>query len=291
MKHIRKAILPVAGLGTRFLPATKAQPKEMLPIVDTPVIQFLVEEAVDAGIEEIIFVTGKGKRAIEDHFDYAPEIERVLRRKGKTELEKEMRRISDQAHFVYVRQRQPRGPGDALLAARTLVSDDEPVAVLFGDDIVVGAEGGLVQMARAYESLNAPIIALDRVEKRDVEHYGIVSPARGEKKNNPMRIDGIVEKPRVENAPSRLAAIGKYIITPAIWRELQNLKPDRSGEIGLTEALNKSAVTDAVYGLELAGERFDCGSKIGFLKATVHMGLEHDETAQAFKKYLKRLSL
>ena len=284
---IRKAILPVAGLGTRFLPATKAQPKEMLPLVDKPVIQFLVEEAVDAGIEEIIFVTGKGKRAIEDHFDYAPELERALSRKGKKEQKENIRRISDMAHFSYVRQKQPRGPGDALLAAQPLVGD-EPVAVLYGDDVVFGEESGLSQMVRTCKEVQAPVIALERVPKADVEKYGIVTPVRGEGNKNPLRINGIVEKPAKNEAPSRLAAIGKYIITPSVWQQLKKVKAGKDGEIGPTESLNTVAEQDHVYGLELDGERFDCGSKIGYLKAMLSHGLEHEETKQELYRYMCR---
>jgi len=285
MSAIRKAILPVAGLGTRFLPATKAQPKEMLPLVDKPVIQYLVEEAVEAGIEEIIFVTGKGKRAIEDHFDYAPELERALSKKGKEKQEEEMRRISDQAQFIYVRQKQPRGPGDALLAAESLIGD-EPVAVLYGDDIIIGEEGGLSQMVRAYQDLQAPMIALERVPADAVESYGVVKPRDGEEGDTPMRIDGIVEKPAKDQAPSRLAAIGKYIITPTFWRELRNTTESKNGEVLPTDTFTELAGRGDVFGMELAGERFDCGSKVGFVKATIHAALEHEETADEIARYL-----
>ena len=290
MQTIRKAILPVAGLGTRFLPATKAQPKEMLPLVDTPVIQFLVEEAIDAGIEEIIFVTGKGKRALEDHFDSAPELERMLDQKGKTAELNQMRNISNMAKVTYVRQQQARGDGDALLAAAHLVGD-EPVAVLFGDDIIVGTDHCLTQMKKQYEETNAPTICLEKVSKHMVSSYGI---AQGRKHGERLyRIDSLVEKPDPEKTASRLGVVGKYIITPDIWRYLKNIETKhKDGELRLIDALD-AYLNDGneMYGHIFEGERFDCGSKIGFLKATTYLGLQHEETSKEFRKYLKSLTL
>lgn len=282
--------MPVAGLGTRFLPATKAQPKEMLPLVDKPVIQFLVEEAVAAGIEEVIFVTGKGKRAIEDHFDSAPELERILEQKGKKQMLDETRRISSMANFTYVRQKEARGDGHALLAAAHLIGD-EPVAVLFGDDVIIGKDHCLTQMRDAFEKLQAPIIGLEQVPKSLVSQYGIVKAKKVE--DRLYKISDLVEKPTPAEAPSRLGVVGKYIITPEIWQYLRKLeKTQLEGEIRLADALH-AYVNDKnpLYGDMFEGYRFDCGSKLGFLKATVHLGLYHGETKKEFKKYLKSLKL
>ncbi|MEK7493874.1 MAG: UTP--glucose-1-phosphate uridylyltransferase, partial [Patescibacteria group bacterium] len=230
---IKKVIIPVAGLGTRFLPATKAQPKEMFPIVDKPIIQYLVEEAVASGITEVIFVTGRGKRAIEDHFDYAYELEQVLANRGKKELIRAIREISNLASFVYVRQKEPKGDGDALLAAAHIVGD-EPCAVLFGDDIVDSKVPCLKQMMGTFEKYNDPIVALEEVRQEETSLYGIVSTTKvGERVHE---IKHIVEKPAPGKAPSRLAVVGKYIITKDIFRELEKLNP-KNGEIRLADAL------------------------------------------------------
>ncbi len=283
-KKIRKAILPVAGLGTRFLPATKAQPKEMLPIVDTPIIQFLVEEAVAAGIEEIIFVTGKGKRAIEDHFDYMGELEQVLHAKGKHEEIERLRAISDIAHFSYVRQKTARGDGDAILHAAKLLNG-EPVAILFGDDIILHDTPCLSQLVQVFEEKQAPVIALERVPKAKVSSYGI---AAGKKVSDRVYdISQIVEKPDPKDAPSNLGIVGKYIVTPEVIDELRHLQPDKSGEIRLADALHAYLTKGNIYGYEFEGMRFDCGSKLGFLMATVEYGLRHNETKKQFSKYLK----
>lgn len=289
MKKLKKAIIPVAGLGTRFLPATKAQPKEMLPIVDKPVLQFLVEEAVAAGVEEIIFVTGKGKRAIEDHFDYAAELEDVLFKKGKHDMVDMIRKISDVAHFTYVRQRQPRGDGDAILSAAHLI-DDEPVAILYGDDLVYHKVPCLEQMRQVYEETNSPVIALEKVPKKEVSRYGIVD---GKKINDRLyKINGFVEKPKPEEAPSTLGVVGKYIITPEILDKLRSASSSTSdGELRLADALIAYIKHGELLGYQFEGTRLDCGSKLGFLKATVQHGLEHPETKREFKKYLKSLDL
>ncbi len=287
MKKITKAIIPVAGLGTRFLPATKAQPKEMLSIVDKPVIQFLVEEAVASGITDVIFVTGKGKRAIEDHFDYAPELEEVLRKKGKHDQLKEIRRISELARFSYVRQKEPKGDGDAILTAAHLIGD-EPVAVLFGDDLIWGIEPALKQMMRVYEKHGGSVVALEKVTRSELHHYGIVKVKDiGERV---CKIEGLIEKPKAEDAPSDLGVIGKYIITPEVLATLTKVRVGEHEELRLAHALDKVARTGGkVFGLEPEGERFDCGSKIGFLKATVRFGLEHPETKDDLKEFLKTL--
>jgi len=290
MSRIRKAILPVAGLGTRFLPATKAQPKEMLPLVDTPVIQFLVEEAVDAGIEEIIFVTGKGKRALEDHFDSAPELERILDKKGKTQLLDQTQRISQMANVTYVRQQEARGDGDALLSAAHLVGD-EPVAVLFGDDIVLGKNHCLTQMRTQFDKTHAPIICLEKVSKQMVSQYGIAQTTK--KDDRLHKVTDLIEKPDPEETRSRFGVVGKYIITPSIWQYLKEAESThKDGELRLIDALDAYlGKGNEMYGYAFEGERFDCGSKLGFLKATVQLGLSHSETGKDFKKYLKKLDL
>lgn len=286
---IKKAIIPVAGMGTRFLPATKAQPKEMLPIVDKPVIQYLVEEAVAAGITEIIFVTGRGKRAIEDHFDYAHELEQVLATRGKRELLETIREISNLASFAYVRQKEPLGNGDAILAAAHLVGD-EPCAVLFGDDIVDSPVPCLKQMIPVFEKYNDPVVALEEVKASDVSLYGIVDATKVGDRT--FEVKRIVEKPAAGKAPSQLAVVGKYIITKEIFGELKKLRQrhgmpgGKQGEIGLTDALENYLKHNAVYGYQFKGTRYDCGSKIGFLKAVVDFGLKHKETRGEFKKYL-----
>lgn len=285
---IKKAIIPVAGLGTRFLPATKAQPKEMLPIIDKPIIQYLVEEAVSAGASDVIFVTGRGKRAIEDHFDYAPELERSLLEKNKKDVFKQVRAISDLANFVYVRQKLPKGDGDAILSARHL-ANNEPVAVLFGDDIVAGKESCLSQMIKVFEKYGDPVIALDEVPMSQISQYGVVKAKKISE--NIFEIEDIVEKPSPEKAPSNLAIVGKYIITPEVFEELSKIKYSRGKEIRLADALKALLKKKPVYGLKFKGKRYDCGSKMGFLRATVDFALEHEEIGPAFKKYLKELKL
>lgn len=288
MQRITKAILPVAGLGTRFLPATKAQPKEMLPIVDKPMIQLLVEEAIASGITEIIFVTGKGKRAIEDHFDYAPELEAVLVAKGKHEMLKKVREISDAAHFTYVRQKEPRGDGDAILCAAHLIGPDEPVAVLFGDDLIVGKEPCLRQMIDVYERFHASVIAVEPVPRSQVSQYGIVAGKKID--SHVTKIDFVIEKPKLEETSSNLAIVGKYVVTPEVMTQLR--KVEKKGEIRLADAFIAAVGVGApVYGYRFDGVRYDCGSKIGFLKATVALGIDHPETAKDFKKYLRGLNL
>lgn len=281
---IRKAIIPVAGLGTRFLPATKAQPKEMLAIVDKPVIQYLVEEAVASGIREIIFVTGRSKRAIEDHFDYSPELELALLRRKKDVLVRQVRAISNMAKFAYVRQKEARGDGDALLAAAHLVGN-EPVAVLFGDDVVESETPALAQMITVFQKHRSPVIALDEVPWEIVHQYGVVE---GQKESEGLyRIKSLVEKPQLAEAPSNLAIVGKYIITPDVFDELRRIRKPRREEVRLADALERVVRNRTVYGLRLQGKRYDCGSKIGFLKATVDFALKHEETRREFAEYLK----
>jgi UTP--glucose-1-phosphate uridylyltransferase len=280
---IKKAIIPVAGFGTRFLPATKAQPKEMLPVVDKPVIQYLVEEAVASGIEEVIFITGRGKRAIEDHFDYSFELEYNLVEKGKKDLLKKVRNISEMASFAYVRQPKPLGDGHAILCAKKLIND-EPVAVLFGDDLVDANVPCLKQLMAVFEKYHDSVVALEQVPKEEVFRYGVVSAAKIEPRV--FQIKDIVEKPKVREAPSNLIVIGKYIITPEVFEILEK-KSKGSGEIRLADALKELLKTKPIYGYEFEGRRFDCGDKLGFLKATVEYGLKHLEVGAQFEDYIK----
>jgi len=291
VQKVTKVIIPVAGLGTRFLPATKAQPKEMLSIVDKPAIQFLVEEAVASGIKEIIFVTGKGKRAIEDHFDSSPELEEALRQKGKKELAEEIRAISNLAKFSYVRQKEPRGDGDAILTASHLVND-EPVAVMFGDCVYDGKIPALRQLLDSYEKFHAPIIGLAKIPREEVSKFGVI---KGEKMDGlHWKISDFVEKPKTSEAPSNIVAPGKYVITPEVFSVLKELDKSKeiSGEFRLANAFEKILRRgDAIYGRILKGEWLDCGSKLGFLKATVRFGLKHPEIEKEFKKFLSSIKL
>jgi UTP--glucose-1-phosphate uridylyltransferase len=287
MQPVKKAILPVGGLGTRFLPATKAQPKEMLPIVDKPVIQHLVEEAARSGIEEVIFVTGSGKRAIEDHFDSAPELEMALERKGKDEELALVQELSQLVTVSYVRQQKPRGDGDAIRSALHLIGD-EPVAILFGDDLVFSEMPCVAQMMDVYQAHGTPVMALEHVPKRMVSSYGIVKGTRvGERQ---MKLKELVEKPDPETAPSRYGVIGKYIATPELLRELRELPYPQKGELRFADAITQH-LTDGndAYGLIFDGERYDCGSKLGFVQATVAYGLQHPEVKRDLKKYLKEV--
>lgn len=289
MNKVKKVILPVAGLGTRFLPATKAQPKEMLPIVDKPVIQYLVEEAVSSGIEEVIFITGRGKRAIEDHFDNATELEYFLDNRGKEDVKKQIRLISQLAKFAYVRQGEPQGDGDALLQAEHLING-EPFAVLFGDDIVDNPKKpALKQLLDVFYKFNHTTIALNTVPKKEVSRYGVVKAERVDK--NVYKILDLVEKPKPQDSPSNQIVVGKYVLTPEIFEELGAL-PKNNGEIRLADALrNYTHKGGEVYGCQIEGKRYDCGSKIGFLEAVVDFGLKHEEVKREFKKYLKSLKI
>lgn len=289
---IKKAIIAVAGFGTRFLPATKAQPKEMLPIVDKPVVQFIVEEVVNSGIKEVIFVTGRGKHAIENHFDYSVELENALKKSGKDYLYEEIKRISDMANFAYVRQKEAKGNGDALLVASHLVQD-EPCAVLFGDDLVDAQKPVIAQLAEIYEKYSASVIALEKVPMKEVHKYGVVKARKIS--DRLYQIEDIVEKPSADKAPSNLAVVGKYIVTPDVFEALKklksNLKKNFKGELGITDAFKEILKTRPVYGVEFEGTRYDCGSKIGFLKAIVDHALKHDEVKDEFKSYLKNKKL
>ncbi len=288
---VKKAVLPAAGLGTRFLPATKASPKEMLPIVDKPMIQYSVEEALSCGIKEFIIITGKYKRTIEDHFDSAFELEENLKRKGKKEL---LEKIITLNHidFAYIRQRTPLGLGHAIVCAMPFVKD-EPFAVLLSDDIIDPQETLLKDMIYIHEKYNAPVIALERVPRKEVQKYGVVActPLPNEKdfKGRVFKITDMVEKPSPETAPSNLAIIGRYILTPDIFTHLKGLKPGKGGEIQLTDGLKSLLKKRQIYGYLFNGKRYDAGSKLGFLQATVELGLRHPELSGDFKKYLKDL--
>lgn len=286
MKSIRKAVIPAAGFGTRFLPATKAQPKEMLPIVDTPAIQYIVKEALDSGIEEILIITGRSKRAIEDHFDSSVELEELLQKQGKNKQLAMVKDLADiKIHFI--RQKAPRGLGDAVLCAKAFIGD-EPFAVLLGDDIVYNPEKPcLQQLMDCYEERPGIILGAQFVPKEKVSSYGIVS---GEPlADNLYRVHGLVEKPSVDKAPSNLAVLGRYILTPDIFDILENTKPGIGNEVQLTDALAASK-TDT-YALAYEGIRYDTGDKLGYLKATVEYALRNEELGSAFKEYLKGLKL
>ena len=285
---IKKAILPVAGFGTRFLPATKAQPKEMLPVVDKPVIQYLVEEAVASGIEEIIFVTGRGKRAIEDHFDVSFELEKTLVEKDKRDALAEVKKVAKLAKFSYVRQPEPLGDGHAILCARHLIHPGESVAVLFGDDLIDGEVPALKQLIDVYEEKSAPVVALCEVAKEDVHLFGVVNPIN--KKKHTCEIKEFVEKPAVEDAPSNLVAVGKYIITSDVFDKLEESINDK-GEIRLANAFVRMLEDNKkMYGHEVYGDRYDCGDKFGFVQATIQMGLKHPEIKDKLAKYIKTLN-
>ena len=286
MKSIRKAVIPAAGFGTRFLPATKAQPKEMLPIVDTPAIQYIVKEALDSGIEEILIITGRSKRAIEDHFDSSVELEELLQKQGKNKQLAMVKDLADiKIHFI--RQKSPRGLGDAVLCAKAFIGD-EPFAVLLGDDIVYNPEKPcLQQLMDCYEQHPGIILGAQFVPNEKVSSYGIVS---GEPlADNLYRVHGLVEKPSVDKAPSNLAVLGRYILTPDIFDILEKTKPGVGNEVQLTDALAASK-TDT-YALAYEGVRYDTGDKLGYLKATVEYALRNEELGSAFKEYLKGLKL
>lgn len=286
-QQIKKAIIPVAGFGTRFLPATKAQPKEMLPVVDKPVVQYLVEEAVASGIEEIIFVTGRGKRAIEDHFDVSYELEETLVEKNKHDLLEVVQKISTLARFSYVRQPVPLGDGHALLCARHLVGENESVAVLFGDDLVDNPVPALAQLMRVYEKYGDSVIALNRIEREEVSKFGVVASQAIDERTHEIR--QFVEKPKVEDAPSNLIVVGKYIITPEVFTFL-DLSRNDVGEVRLANAFIRMLEANRpLYGYEFEGDRLDCGDKFGFIRATIQYGLKHPEVGDKLKHYIESL--
>jgi len=289
MKKVRKAVIPAAGFGTRFLPATKAMPKEMLPIVDKPIIQNVVEQAVAAGIEEIVIVTGWHKRAIEDHFDKHFELEARLEKDGKLELLDQIKKISDLADFVYVRQKEALGNGHAVLVAKEVIGD-EPFLVMWGDEFFKATPEAPVQLVEAYLKYGNPVIAGVRIPKADIYKYGIADVTPVE--DNVFKINKIVEKPTIEEAPSNLATHGSYLFTPDIFEILEKIEPSRGGEIWIADAIDELIKKRDVYTVELKNAKYyDCGNKLSYLKALVDHGLDHDETKDEFRSYLKDLNI
>jgi UTP--glucose-1-phosphate uridylyltransferase len=289
MQKVRKAIIPAAGLGTRFLPATKAQPKEMLPIVDKPTIQYIIEEAVASGIEDIIIVTGRGKRAIEDHFDKSYELEETLAKKGKYEQLEEVQGISKLANIHYIRQKEPLGLGHAISCASRFIGD-EPFAVLLGDDIVHSPEKPcLKQLIDVYERYNSSVIGVQEVPQKDVSKYGVISINQNEIDNGVFHINDLVEKPKVEDAPSNYAIMGRYVLRPEIFDILENQTPGAGNEIQLTDAIKKLNEQQMVVGYEFEGDRHDVGDKFGFIRATVEFALEREDLQNTVMNYLKNI--
>jgi len=280
---VRKAIIPAAGLGSRFLPATKAQPKEMLPIVDKPTIQYIVEEAVASGIEDIMLVTGRGKRAIEDHFDKSYELEDILKRKGEEDLLNLVQDISNLVDIHYIRQKEPRGLGHAIFCAKSFI-DNEPFAVLLGDDIVDSEVPCLKQLIEVYDEYNTTIIGVQRVPDADVSKYGIVDCKPVE--DRVYKIKDLVEKPDMENAPSNIGILGRYIISPRIFHHLEHAVPGKGGEIQLTDALKSLLGSEAMFAYDFIGKRYDVGNKLGFLEATVEFALKREDLKTEFSSYL-----
>ena len=285
MTRVRKAVFPAAGLGTRFLPATKAQPKEMLVLVDKPVIQYGVEEALASGVDNIILVTGRGKNAIEDHFDVSVELETFLEARGKTELLAEIRKVSNLVNFAYVRQGEPLGLGHAVLVTRSLVGD-EPFAVVLGDDVIDADPPALRQLVDVFARVQGPVLAVERVPESQVSSYGVVEIAQ-EMGHGVYRVKDLVEKPKREEAPSNLAIIGRYILTPDIFPALEATRADRTGEIQLTNGLRRLLQDRPIYACEVNGVRHDTGNKLGFLKAVVYFALRRPDLAGPFTDYLR----
>ncbi len=281
---ITKAVIPAAGLGTRFLPATKAQPKEMLPIVDKPTIQYVVEEAVQSGIKDIIIVTGRGKRAIEDHFDKSYEMESELIKSGKSELFELINGISNLVNIFYVRQKEPRGLGHAILCAKPFIGN-EPFAVLLGDDLVINEPPCLAQLITAYEKSQASVLGVGRVAPEAISSYGIVDCEQVEPRLH--KVNALVEKPAAEKAPSNIAILARYCLTPTIFDILEKTEPGHGGEIQLTDALQQLSRIESIYAYEFEGERYDVGDKFGFLRATVEFALSRSDLRDEFLHYLK----
>ena len=290
MMKVCKAVFPAAGLGTRFLPATKAQPKEMLPLVDKPIIQYGVEEALAAGCNQIIMVTGRGKTAIEDHFDHSFELERILEEKGKKELLKVVRQISDMIHVAYVRQKEALGLGHAVLTARELIGD-EPFAVLLADDVIDAQEPVLKQMMRVFEEKQCSVIATQIVEGPAISAYGVIDAKAADGNGRLYQVHNMVEKPALKDAPSNLAIIGRYILTPAVFDVLTRTQFGAGGELQLTDALKLLLTQEKMYAYVYEGKRHDTGDKLGFLKATIEFALKRDDLGGPMREYLKGLKL
>lgn len=284
---VRKAIIPAAGLGTRFLPATKAQPKEMLPIVDTPTLQYIIQEAVESGIEEILIITGRNKQSIENHFDKSVELELELEAKGKYDLLEEVRKISDMVNIHYIRQKEPKGLGHAIHCARIFIGN-EPFAVLLGDDIVYSEKPCLKQMIEAYDEYKTSILGVQEVPLEDVNKYGIVDGKHIE--GRMYRVKGLVEKPTAQDTPSNIAILGRYIINPEIFGILEHTQPGKDGEIQLTDALKILAQQEAMYAYNFEGRRYDVGDKQGYLEATIEFALRRPNLRADFLKYLIKIT-
>ena len=285
-RPLRKAVFPVAGLGSRFLPATKASPKEMMPVVDRPLIQYAVEEAAAAGITDLVFITGRNKRAIEDHFDKAYEMENELAAKGKQELVDLIKGVLPSGcRCIYIRQAEPLGLGHAVLCAQPAVGD-EAFAVILADDLISANPPVIAQMASLYEREGCSVLGVEDVPRDQTASYGIVSPEASDTGLTPIK--AIVEKPAPEDAPSTLAVVGRYVLTPGIFRHLANGKPGRGGEIQLTDAISSLLSEERVLAYRFAGDRYDCGSKLGYLKATVELGIHHPEVGAEFAEFLAR---
>ncbi|WP_078414378.1 UTP--glucose-1-phosphate uridylyltransferase GalU [Priestia abyssalis] len=285
---IRKVIIPAAGLGTRFLPATKAQPKEMLPIVDKPTIQYIVEEAVASGIEDIIIISGRGKRAIEDHFDKSYELEETLAKKGKQERLKEIQAISNLANIHYIRQKEPKGLGDAINCARTFIGD-EPFAVMLGDDIVQSNTPCLRQLINVYEKQRCSVIGVQKVADEEVSKYGIVAPKGESLDQGVFQIQSLVEKPELHDAPSNYAIMGRYILTPEIFGVLEGLPPGAGGEIQLTDAIRQLSASQSIMAYYFEGTRYDVGDKFGFIKATIDFALRREDLREDLLNYFQNI--
>jgi UTP--glucose-1-phosphate uridylyltransferase len=286
---VKKAIIPAAGLGTRFLPATKAQPKEMLPIVDRPTIQYIIEEAIQSGIEEILIVTGRGKRAIEDHFDRSFELEETLLAKEKFDQLEEIRKISELADIHYIRQKEPKGLGHAIWCARKFIGN-EPFAVMLGDDIVVSEnEPCLKQLINQFEARNSSVIGVQEVSDNDLSSYGVIDYNKDESGKDSFKVNALVEKPALEDAPSNLAIMGRYVLTPEILDILENIEPGRGNEIQLTDALQELTKIQDVYGYHFKGTRYDIGNKFGFIQAQIEFALMRNDLREPVTKLLKDL--
>ncbi|MFC4025014.1 UTP--glucose-1-phosphate uridylyltransferase GalU [Oceanobacillus longus] len=285
---VKKAIIPAAGLGTRFLPATKAQPKEMLPIVDKPTIQYIVEEAVASGIEDIIIISGRGKRAIEDHFDKSYELEEKLTAKGKLEMLEMVQSISNLANIHYIRQKEPKGLGHAIACAHSFIGN-EPFAVLLGDDIVVSEEPCLKQLINVYDNYNHSVIGVHDVPWDDVSKYGIINPSANEQYGNSIQaIESLVEKPSNAEAPSNLAIMGRYVLSPEIFAILENQQPGKDGEIQLTDALTQLNEQEQILAYNFDGQRYDIGGKLGFVQATIDFALNRPDLHEDIKAYMEK---
>ncbi|MGJ9386072.1 UTP--glucose-1-phosphate uridylyltransferase GalU [Salipaludibacillus sp. CF4.18] len=287
--RVKKAIIPAAGLGTRFLPATKAQPKEMLPIVDKPTIQYIVEEAIASGIEDIIIISGRGKRAIEDHFDKSYELEETLLKKEKMELLAEVQGISNMANIHYIRQKEPRGLGHAIGCAKHFIGD-EPFAVLLGDDIVQSETPCLKQLIDVFDRYNSSVVGVQPVSDEDVSKYGIVSPKSTEVEKGVIHVKDLVEKPKQEDSPSNFAIMGRYVLRPEIFRILDELEPGAGNEIQLTDAIKKLNEEQVVLAYEFSGERYDVGDKLGFVKATIDFALQREDLQKDVLDYLNQIT-